>query len=123
MSDPNVRFDLRTVKRYLDSGRLEKAEYEAFLSKLDDAAENITEPEEGGDDDGFEDRMTPASERSKEAAPAPAAAAPAPAPSAVAPPLVPPVAPPAIGDAPAPPPPPLEVPIGKGPNFGPPKVD
>ena len=134
-SDSNVYFDQRTYHRHLKSGRVTEAEYEAHLQGLPDAADNIMDPEEGGDDDGYEARIAAKNAPEEEeaaAAPAPADPfAPIGAPAApVAPPVAsplgnpvaPPVPAPAVSDAPAPPPPPLEVPIGASPII-PPKVD
>ena len=128
-SDSNVYFDQRTYRRHIKSGRLTEAEYDAHVAGLPDVADNIMDPEEGGDDDGYETRTAAKNDPEAEAAveealPAdPFAAAPlgAPMPAPAAP-IAPPVAVPSINDAPAPPPPPLEVPIGAAPII-PPKVD
>ena len=134
-SDSNVYFDQRTYRRHIKSGRLTEAEYKSHLEALPDASENIMDPQEGGDDDGYDVRAVPKEKPvavavAVGAAPTPEAfdadpfsaapmGAPVPAPSA---PIAAPLIPPSINDAPAPPPPPLEVPIGAAPII-PPKVD
>jgi hypothetical protein len=144
-SDSNAHFDQRTYRRHIKSGRLTQAEYEAHLTSLPDASENIMDADEGGDDDGWDARNRSGEEAAPEPAAAPAPANPfaPPAPAAAAPGLATPAAPlaqpfvppapaavpvpapaaPAV-NAPAPPPPPMEVPIGGGAApIIPPKVD
>ena len=53
--DPNRMHDIRTVNRHLRAGRTSKEMFEAFLSALPDAQENIKDPQDGGDPDGFDD--------------------------------------------------------------------
>jgi hypothetical protein len=48
-------FDLRTVKRHVRSGSTSQEELDEFVAGLPDASENIRPPEEGGDDDGYDE--------------------------------------------------------------------
>ena len=84
--DPNRMHDIRTVNRHLRAGRTSKEMFEAFLSALPDAQENIKDPQDGGDPDGFDDMDDATAEPSAEQAAAAeptntAAAAPSAAPS------------------------------------------
>ena len=54
--DPERYFDRRTFKRHLKRGHASEAEYQTYLETLPDLTENIKQPQEGGDDDGFEAR-------------------------------------------------------------------
>jgi hypothetical protein len=55
--DPLRMYDKRTVKRNIRSGRLQDNEYGEFLEQLPDLQSEIRDPEDGGDDDGYDDRM------------------------------------------------------------------
>ena len=85
--------DIRTVNRHIRAGRTSKETFEGFLSALPDAQENIKDPQDGGDPDGFDDMDDATAEPSAEQAAATeptntAAAAPSAAPSpAPAPPM------------------------------------
>ncbi len=86
--DPLRPFDKRTYRRYLSSGRLEQEAWNEHISARPDAAVKVMERNEGGDDDGFEERQA-AKYAKKEEAPEPApiaqpAPATEPAPAAVA---------------------------------------
>ena len=91
--DPNRMHDIRTVNRHIRAGRTSKETFEGFLSALPDAQENIKDPQDGGDPDGFDDMDDATAEPSAEQAAATeptntAAAAPSAAPSpAPAPPM------------------------------------
>jgi hypothetical protein len=54
--DPERYFDSRTIKRHLKRGHASEAEYRAYLLALPDVTDNIKANDEGGDDDGFENR-------------------------------------------------------------------
>jgi hypothetical protein len=120
ITDPMRQFDSRTFRRKIKSGRISEAEYREFLASLPDLADKIKPRDEGGDDDGYEERIasrgrpqeTAASEAAPASAPAapaapesdddpfaeaPAAAAPVPSPSAPAAAPSVPVVPPAAG--------------------------
>ena len=58
LRDPNRFFDLRTFSRHIRSGRISREQYQEFVKALPDVAENIMDPNEGGDpNDGFENRQ------------------------------------------------------------------
>ncbi len=55
LRDKNRFFDLRTFSRHIRSGRITREQYQEFVKALPDVAENIMDPEEGGDaSDGYE---------------------------------------------------------------------
>lgn len=56
LRDPNRMFDVRTVKRNIRSGRTTREQYQEFLSGQPDVADNIMEPDEGGDADGYDEK-------------------------------------------------------------------
>lgn len=91
LRDPVRMFDLRTHDRHLRAGRVNDGDMNAHLEELPDAADNIRDPEDGGDDDGFDRRYG--------LAPEPEPEPPAPPPTATAPeipriPEIPPIQPP-----------------------------
>lgn len=49
-------FDKRVVRRNISTGRIQSDDYDRFLNALPDAAENIKPTEEGGDNDGYDER-------------------------------------------------------------------
>ena len=67
-------FDLRTHHRHLRSGRTTEEAHAQYLESLPDAADNIRDPEDGGEEDGFDRRYGLAPEPEPEPAPAPMAA-------------------------------------------------
>lgn len=48
-------FDKRVVRRNISTGRIQSDDYDRFLNALPDVAENIKPPDEGGDNDGYEE--------------------------------------------------------------------
>ena len=54
--DPERYFDRRTYKRHLKRGHASDADYSSYLSSLPDVSDNVKQPQDGGDDDGFEAR-------------------------------------------------------------------
>lgn len=82
ITDEMRQFDSRTVRRKIKSGRISEAEYTEFLTELPDVTGNIRARDDGGDDDGYEERIAnrgrPREAAAAPAAPAPAASAPAP---------------------------------------------
>lgn len=84
ISDPMREFDSRTFRRKIKSGRISDAEYREFITALPDLADKIKPRDEGGDEDGYEERLANRG-RPQETAPEQAAAAPS-APAAPAPP-------------------------------------
>jgi hypothetical protein len=53
--DSDSLYDLRTVKRNIRAGLLDRTIYSEFLESLPDMADNVMAPEEGEDEDAFED--------------------------------------------------------------------
>jgi hypothetical protein len=54
--DPERYFDRRTYKRHLKRGHASESDYSAYLQSLPDMSDNLKQPQDGGDDDGFEAR-------------------------------------------------------------------
>jgi hypothetical protein len=54
--DPLRVFDKRTVARNIRGGRVSEDDYGRFLGELPDLGEHIRRSDDGGDDDGFDDR-------------------------------------------------------------------
>lgn len=73
MRDSARKFDLRTHHRHLRAGRTTDAELAEYLESLPDAAENIRDPEDGGEEDGFDRRYGLAPEPEPEPIPPPMA--------------------------------------------------
>lgn len=48
-------FDKRVVRRNISTGRIQSEDYDRFLNALPDVTENIKPPDEGGDNDGYEE--------------------------------------------------------------------
>lgn len=55
--EPERYFDQRTIRRHIKRGHVSEDDYQRFVETLPDVSENIMDKEEGGDDDGFEERM------------------------------------------------------------------
>ena len=86
--DKDRLFDKRTVRRNIANGRVEKDDYQHYLQALPDLRQQVMARDEGGDNDGFEQRFEPSSEGQARAAQPTAEQAPAvagaPAPTEVA---------------------------------------
>lgn len=70
LRDPERYLDRRTFRRHLKRGNVTEADYQKHLAELPDLTENIMPKEEGGDDDGYEQRVV---QKAQEGAEAPAA--------------------------------------------------
>ena len=57
LRDPERYLDRRTYRRHLKRGNVTEADYHSYLAELPDVVENIMPKEEGGDDDGYEQRV------------------------------------------------------------------
>ena len=57
LRDPERYLDRRTFRRHLKRGNVTEADYQKHLAELPDLTENIMPKEEGGDDDGYEQRV------------------------------------------------------------------
>lgn len=65
-------FDQRVVRRNISTGRISSEDYDRFVGALPDVAENIKPTDEGGDNDGYDER--PPEEAEPEQAPGDVAA-------------------------------------------------
>jgi hypothetical protein len=85
--NPDRMFDRRVVQRNIRTGRVNKAEYSAFISSLPDLSQQIRPHDDGGDDDGFDVREARA--QARQAPPRPVFDGPRPQPSFAAAPVAP----------------------------------